>query len=449
MLGFKGTRNWVYPQWIDGRFQRRRRWTFFALHLILFLTPWLSIGGNPVLRFDLPGRRLYAFGSMFTPADTLLLLLLLLFLAFSLFFFTSLYGRLWCGYACPQTVFLEAWVRPIERWLEGERGTRMRRDQGPWTLGLGLRKGAKWALFLVAAFVVSMSFMSYFAGARVLWTGRAGTVSYTLVAIFTGAWFWDFAWFREQFCNFLCPYARFQSVLQDPDTLTISYDPNRGEPRGRDAKRSGRCIDCHKCVVVCPAGIDIRNGFQLECIGCAACVDACESVMSRLGHRTLVEYSTLNRLEGHGGRRVRVRTGIYAALLVALTAAAVLLLLARVPFEASVERAPGSLYTVDADGYVRNTFLLRLANNSVTADSALFQLSVDLQGEPQAELIAPRVALAPAEGRMVPLVVRVRTRDTAARTIPLRLRVTSPVGERVLTTTFASGGGDGDVASGP
>ncbi len=449
MLGFHGTRNWVYPQWIDGRFQQRRRWTFLALHLILFLTPWLSIGGNPVLRFDLPGRRLYAFGAMFTPADTLLLLLLLLFLAFSLFFFTSLYGRLWCGYACPQTVFLEAWVRPIERWLEGERTTRLRRDQGPWTLDRALRKTAKWALLLLAAFVVSMSFMSYFAGARALWAGQAGPVSYALVGIFTVAWFWDFAWFREQFCNFLCPYARFQSVLQDADTLTISYDPGRGEPRGRAAKRSGRCIDCHKCVVVCPAGIDIRDGFQLECIGCAACIDACQSVLGRLGHRTLIDYGTLNQLQGRPGHRLRLRTGAYAALLATLAAAAVLLLLARVPFEASVARAPGSLFTVDPDGYVRNTFLLRIANNSAAADSADFRFSVDLQGLPDAELIAPRVTLAPAEGRLVAVVVRVRSHDRSARTIPLRLRVTSPTGERVLATTFASGAGDANASTVP
>jgi cytochrome c oxidase accessory protein FixG len=449
MLGFKGTRNWVYPQWIDGRFQRLRRWTFLALHLVLFLTPWLSIGGNPVLRFDLHDRRLYAFGAMFTAADTLLLLLLLLFLAFSLFFFTSLYGRLWCGYACPQTVFLEAWVRPIERWLEGERNTRLRRDQEPWNLDRALRKGAKWTLFLLAAFIVSMSFMSYFAGARELWTGRAGPVEYALVGIFTVAWFWDLAWFREQFCNFLCPYARFQSVLQDANTLTIGYDPDRGEPRGRDAKRSGRCIDCGKCVAVCPAGIDIRNGFQLECIGCAACIDACDSVMTKLGHTTLVAYGTLNQLQRRRTRRLRARAAAYGGLLAGLATAALVLLLLRVPFEASVARAPGSLYTVDDDGYVRNTFLLRIANNSGAADSAIFTLAVELEGLPQAELFAPDVALAPEEGRLVPLVVRVLAQDAADRTIPLRVHIASPGGARVLNTTFKSGGGIAHIATAP
>ena len=446
MLGFAGTRNWVYPQWIDGRFQRLRRWTFLGLHVILFIVPWLTLGGHPLLRFDLEARRLYAFGALFTAADTILLLLLLLFLAFALFFFTSLFGRLWCGYACPQTVLLEAWVRPIERWLEGERNTRMRRDSGGWTFDRAWRKAAKWSLFAVAAFVVSMSFMSFFAGARELWTGRAGPVEYALVGIFTVAWFWDFAWFREQFCNFLCPYARFQSVLQDANTLTINYDPGRGEPRGRDAKASGRCIDCRKCVNVCPAGIDIRNGFQLECIGCASCIDACDSVMTRLGHTTLVSYGTLNELQGQPRRILRPRTVLYAALLAGLLATTTALVATRVPFEAAVSRAPGSLYTLDPDGYVRNTFLLRIGNN--TPAQAAVRFTVAIEGIPHAELTAPAVSLEPEEGRMVPLVVRVPAAELRSRTLPLRVRVSSPEGERVLDTTFKAGGIDGIAGAG-
>ena len=447
MLGFAGTRNWVYPQWIDGRFQRLRRWTFLGLHVILFVVPWLGINGRPLLRFDLEDRRLYAFGAMFTAADTILLLLVLLFLAFSLFFFTSLFGRLWCGYACPQTVLLEAWVRPIERWIEGERITRMRRDGAAWSFDKAWRKAAKWSLFLIAAFIVSMSFMSFFAGAKELWTGRAGPVEYALVGIFTVAWFWDFAWFREQFCNFLCPYARFQSVLQDANTLTINYDFNRGEPRGKDAKTSGRCIDCKKCVVVCPAGIDIRNGFQLECIGCAACIDACDSVMTKLGHTSLVTYGTLHELQGRKRRLLRPRSVAYAALLAGLLVATTALVASRVPFEASVSRAPGSLYTVDDDGYVRNTFLLRIANNIPTDHALVFRVRVE--GIPDAEVTAQDVSLEPEEGRLVPLVVRVPAASATARTMPLRVRIASPAGERVLDTTFKTGGSDAGSGIGP
>jgi cytochrome c oxidase accessory protein FixG len=438
MLGFAGTRNWVYVQHIDGRFQRIRRWTFLVLHLILFGLPWLKVAGSPALLFDLPARRLYAFGATFTASDTVMLLIILLFLAFALFFFTALFGRLWCGYACPQTVLLDAWVHPVERWIEGERTTRIRRDRGGWTWDRLWRKAAKWSLFALAAFVVSMSFMSFFTPARELWALQAGTASYALVAFFTGVWLLDFAWFREQFCNFLCPYARFQSVMVDDATLTVTYDEARGEPRGGvTAKQDGRCIDCNKCVVVCPTGIDIRNGFQLECIGCARCVDACTAVMGRFGHATLIGYGNLAGLQGARTRFWRPRTVGYAALLLVLTAGLLGLLATRVPFDAHVARTPGSLYTLDPDGYVRNTYLLRISNN-VAGDPVAFTLSVDgLEG---AEIVAPFLELASAEGRTVPIAVRVPARLATARTLPVRVRVGSRAGERVLATTFKTAG---------
>jgi cytochrome c oxidase accessory protein FixG len=441
MLGFHDTRKWVYAQHIDGKYQRLRRWTFLALNLLLFATPWVRIGGSPALRFDLAERRLFAFGAMYTASDTLLLLLLLLFLAFSLFFFTALFGRLWCGYACPQTVFLDAFVRPIERWIEGEWTTRRRRDAGPLTFALAWRKAAKWTLFAAAAFLVSMGFMSFWAGGPELWTGRAGPVEYWLVAISTAVFFADFAWFQEQFCNYLCPYARFQSALTDDQTLLIGYDPRRGEPRGgTDAKEAGRCIECNKCVNVCPQGIDIRNGFQLECIGCAACVDACAGVMARFGHETLVDYGSLASLAGRPARLLRGRTVAYGGLLLALAATAMALLVARVPFEASVSRAPGSLFTMDGDGYVRNTYFLRLANNAARPDSLRFAVSVE--GLAGADVTAPQVSLAPRQDELLPLIVRIRASASTPRTLPMRVRVAAPTGQRVLTTTFETGGLD-------
>lgn len=434
MLGFAGTRNWVYLQHVDGRFQRLRQWTFLALHLVLFGLPWVSIAGNPALLFDLQARRLYAFGATFTATDTVLLLIVLLFAAFSLFFFTALFGRLWCGYGCPQTVLLDTWVRPIERWIEGERTTRVRRDAAGLTWDRARMKAAKWSLFALAAVIVSMSFMSFFVPARSLWTMNAGPIAYALVGIFSVGWFLDFTWFREQFCNYLCPYARFQSALVDDQTLIIAYDTARGEPRGgRTAKTEGRCIDCSKCFTACPQGIDIRNGFQLECVGCARCIDACTGVMDKLGHESLIGYSNLAALAGKRTRFWRPRTIAYAALLAGLMLTMSALLIVRVPFEAAVTRAPGTLYTVDADGYVRNTYLLRLSNNS--AQQAM-SFTVEVEGLPGAEVVAPKLELQPTEDRVVALVVRVPLAESVKRTVAVIVRVRSAAGERALRTTF-------------
>lgn len=456
MLGFVGTRRWVYTQHIDGRFQRLRRWTFVALHLILFGLPWLRVDGNPALLLDLPARQLYAFGAVFTAKDTLLLMLATMFLAFSLFFFTALFGRLWCGYGCPQTVLLDSWVRPIERWIEGEHTTRRRRDKAGWSFDRAWRKAAKWSVFAIAATIVAASFMSFFVPATVLWTGRASGTAYALVAIFSAVWFLDFAWFREQFCNYLCPYARLQSALVDDRTLMITYDAARGEPRGgKQAKVEGRCVACDKCVNVCPQGIDIREGFQLECIGCARCIDACTSVMGKFGHESLVQYGSLVELAKRAGgrdleappstrprwRRVRPRVVVYSLLLVGLFSAITGLVATRVPFEAGVTRAPGSLFTLDDDGFVRNTFLLRIANNAPSRDGSALPFALEVEGLPGgAEVVAPSVALHAAESRIVPLVVRLPVAEGQRRTVPMKLHVLSAHGERVLDMTFKTGG---------
>jgi cytochrome c oxidase accessory protein FixG len=439
MIGFSGTRQWVEAQSVSGTFTTIRRWTFLALHLVLFVTPWIPVGGHPALRVDLPARQVFAFGQIFTASDTILLLLILLFLAFTLFFFTSLFGRIWCGYSCPQTVFLETWVRPLEQWIEGDRSARLHRQRRGVTFDLVWRRALKWTLFAAVAIVVSMAFMSYFAGARELWTGQASTGEYAIVGIFAIPWFLDFAWFREQFCNYLCPYARFQGALTDAETVQITYFPARGEPRGgKTAGQEGRCIDCNKCVVVCPAGIDIRDGFQLECIACGRCIDACTGVMAPLGHPTLVGYSSEAELQGQGRRRFRPRTLVYAALLVGLLTTATAMLAGRLPFEASVNRAPGTLFTVDGDGYLRNTFLLKVTSNDPSPDTVRY--TVRVEGLAAAEVVAPEVLLGPTQTQTVPLIVRVPGDSAGERTIPIRVRVTSPRGDLVLEATFLTGG---------
>jgi len=441
--GMSGTREWVYPQSIHGTFTTLRRWTFLLLHVALFVAPWITVAGQPLVLIDLPHRRLHLVGAVFTPSDTIFLVLLLLFLAFSLFFFTAIFGRIWCGYACPQTVFLESWIRPLEIWIEGDRTRRKRRDAGPLTWNKAWRKVAKWGAFLGVSFLLGMAMTSLFAGARPLWTGRASTTSYVFVAVFTAFWYLDFTWFREQFCIFLCPYARFQSALTDDETLLISYDTERGEPRGAKRGPEGGCIACQKCVVVCPQGIDIREGFQLECIQCARCVDACESVMSRFDQPTLVRYSSIAVDDGRKPRPFRPRTLVYGGLLTVLTAASVVLLLGRVPFEATVNRAPGSLFTVDADGYVRNTYLVKITNNAEASRPVPYRVAVEgLEG---AEVGIPDVTLGPEESRTVPMVVRLLNVSSLRRTIPFTVKVVSPTAELLLPMTFKTGaavGGD-------
>jgi len=446
MVGFSGTREWVEVQSIRGKFTTIRRWTFLALHLILFVMPWVKVGGHPALLIDLPARQVYAFGQIFTAADTLLLLIILLFLTFTLFFFTSLYGRLWCGYACPQTVFLETWIRPLEMWIEGDRSTRLRRKRQGLSFGLVWRRGLKWLVFVIVAFVVSMAFVSYFAGAKDLWTASGGAGEYSIVGSFTFLFFWDFVWFREQFCNYLCPYARLQGALTDDETVQVTYFPERGEPRGgKAAAKDGRCIDCNKCVIVCPAGIDIRDGFQLECIACSRCIDACTGVMEQLGHKTLVGLSSVAEMQGKDRpRKIRPRTVVYAGMLTGLIAVGLTLIGNRVPFEASVNRAPGSLFTVDDDGTIRNTYLLKVTSNDPSPEPVRYEVRVEgLEG---AEVVAPELELGSTESRTLPLVVRVPYSDGMARTIPIQVHVTSPSGELSLEATFKTGAELGTTA---
>jgi cytochrome c oxidase accessory protein FixG len=439
MVGFKTKRKWIYEQKVTGPWQRLRQGTFALLHLILFVTPWITINGNPAVLIDLPNRRLYAFGAIFTAADTIFLLLLLLFLAFALFFFTSLFGRLWCGFACPQTVFLDTWIRPFEEWVEGDWVRRRKRDEAGWSFDRAWRKAIKWAGYLLIAFVIAMGFAGFFAEARTLWSGQGSALEYAIVGIFTALWFLDLAWFREQFCNYLCPYARFQSALTDAESLLVQYNIPRGEPRGGpDAREAGRCIECNKCVFVCPQGIDIRDGFQLECIACARCIDACDIVMQHLGHETLIDWSSMAETAGTRPRRIRPRTVAYAGLLTGIVAAAAVLLAARAPFDAAVQRAPGSLFVLDADGYVRNTYLLRVTNKQPSTAPIPFHIRVE--GIPPEDVIVQDIELQTTESRTVPLVIRMKASPDLPRTIPIEVHVSSPAHEVELEATFKTEG---------
>lgn len=434
MVQFNAGRNWIYAKRVAGRFQRLHRASGFVLLAILAVAPWLSVGGLPLMRIDLPARRLFLMGTVFTPADGFNLVLLGLIAAFALFFFTSLLGRLWCGWFCPQTVFLEEFVRQIELWVEGDRRVRMHRDEGPLTLDKAWRKAAKWGLFAILAVLVAMAVMSFFAGPAELWTGQGGSTEYTLVGVIALGLFLDWAWFREQLCIYLCPYARFQGALTDDHSLVVSYDVAHGEPRGkgRAAAEAGHCIQCNKCVDVCPQGIDIRDGFQLECINCSRCIDACEDVMARLGKPSLIRYSTVAEDEGRKTRWVRGRTVVYSLLLLGLGGLLVFRIATHNPIEVTVNRAPGTLFQEDADGSVRNTYLVHVKNNDATQAHTYTLSVVGLEG---AEVIVSDLSLQPLGDQTVPLIVRIPP-GTVSRTTPFTVEIANETHQQVVDATF-------------
>lgn len=436
-----GMRRWVYPAKITGSFDKIRRWTFAALQAWLFITPWLSWRGVPLVQVDLGERRMFVFGGIYTAQDTIFLVLGLLGSAFALFLITALWGRVWCGYLCPQTVFLDGWVTLIERTVEGSRGRRIALDRKPWNAEKIRKKVTKWTLLFILALVTSLTFVSWFTDTVTLWTGGAGLTAYAFVAFFTVVAFLDFVWFREQFCNFLCPYARFQGALSGANSYTVSYDVMRGEPRKKGKRKPGQtnagaCIDCNKCVAVCPQGIDIRDGFQLECIACTRCIDACTSVMTKFDQPTLVRYSTVNLDKGEKTHKwVRFRTVLYSALLVVIGGAFTGLLVNRHEIQGTVSRAPGTLFTVDDDGWVRNTYMVRIVNNR-PGEPATFRLGVDgLEG---AQVIAPEIEVPAADARSIPLVVRVPPDTVDARTVPLQVKIEADHDSIALNATFKS-----------
>ncbi len=365
-----GSRRFVQPADVRGRFTRLRWVVFAALIAVYAALPWISVGGHPAIFLDIEHRRFFLFGATFNAQDAWLVFFLVSGVGFGLIALTAVLGRVWCGYACPQTVFLEGVYRRVERWLEGPREKRLRRNKGPWSFDKLWRKTAKHAIFAALSLALAHVFLSYFTSLDQLFhwvrTNPARhPEAFGWVMSLALVMYVNFAWFREQLCLIVCPYGRLQSVLTDRDSIVIGYDERRGEPRGKVGREgAGDCIDCKRCVVVCPTGIDIRNGQQLECVGCAACIDACDEIMESVGRpQGLVRYDSLNGLEGAPRRILRPRLALYAVLgLVGLVVASTAFA-RRVPFEANLLRAQGPPFIVEG-GLVRNVFNVHLVSKS-------------------------------------------------------------------------------------
>ncbi|MCS6946222.1 MAG: cytochrome c oxidase accessory protein CcoG [Steroidobacteraceae bacterium] len=368
----------VYPREVTGRFARLRALAVVVLLGVYYLVPWLPWNERQAVLFDLPARRFYIFGLTLFPQDFVYLAALLIIAALSLFFFTALAGRLWCGYACPQTVWTEAFLW-IERRIEGDRAARIKLDRGPWTAAKLARKSAKQIAWLAFALWTGLTFVGYFTPIRTL-VREVSTLSLgpweTFWVLFYGfATYGNAGYLREQVCKYMCPYARFQSAMFDRDTLIVSYDQARGEPRGArkrgvDPRTAGLgdCIDCTICVQVCPTGIDIRKGLQYECIACAACADACDAVMDKMGYRRgLIRYTSQNAVEGRPTRILRPRVWVYATLLALLGTALVIAIATRAPLDLSVSHDRNSLYRLRDDGTTENVYAIKILNKDARA----------------------------------------------------------------------------------
>lgn len=432
-LNVDGSRRWIRPRWTDGRWGRRRRVVAYLLMALFLAVPHLHVNGRPLLLLDVVHREFTVGGVTFLATDTLLLMLLLFSIFIAIFLLTALLGRVWCGWGCPQTVWLEFLFRPIERRLEGGPGGSRRLDALGWRGQLAPARLGKHAIYLAIAVVLGNTFLAYFVGTGQLaqWVRQdphEHWVPFAIMAITTGLVMFDFAYFREQTCLVACPYGRIQSALLDRQSLLVAYDAARGEPRGHGAPGVrtglGDCVDCGACANACPTGIDIRDGFQLECIHCTQCIDACDAIMARVGRpRGLVRYSSREALEGRPTRWLRPRTVLYPVALAAALTGLGLALRARGTAEVTLLRSAGAAPFLElADGRIENQLEVKVVNRNEAPRS--YRIALD--GAPGAQLIAPEnpMAVAPRGRRTMTIFVLAPRALFSRADLPITLRVT-------------------------
>lgn len=424
----------IHPADVRGPWMRWRRLSALLLIAIYVLLPWIHINGYPAVFLDVVNRRFHLFGFTLAAQDAWLLFFFVSGLAFFLFFITAFLGRVWCGWACPQTIFLEHVFRRIERWIEGDHAARRRLDRAPLSPSKLRKRVLKHAIFLLCATVIAHIFLSYFVSLPELWSWiRQSPLehwrSFLFVLAFTALLYLNFAFFREQLCIIICPYGRFQSALLDDHTKNVAYDYQRGNPPGpvRDPK-AGDCIDCHRCIQVCPTGIDIRQGIQLECIACTACIDACDEIMEKVNRpKGLIRYASDVELQGGRTRWIRPRTILYTALMLLGAGVATYAFSTIDAATATATRMPGSPFYV-TDTHVRNQYQVRLINKdsqpltfSVIADPGEVGFPIQTTGFQQS------VTLQPMEERNATFVVQVPRRQYAG-SFPLQIHVTAQPG---------------------
>ncbi|MDH5608769.1 MAG: cytochrome c oxidase accessory protein CcoG [Cyclobacteriaceae bacterium] len=376
-LDERGNRKWIYPKKPSGNYYKARIWVSYFLLTVLIGGPFVRLGGEPLLLLNIIERRFVILGQVFWPQDSYLFAIGLITIVVMIVLFTVIYGRIFCGWICPQTIFMEMVFRRIEYAIEGDYQAQKKLDSSPWTADKILKKGSKHVLFIIISILIMHTFMAYFIG-----TERLGEIissspvenlgGFFAMLFFTGMFYFIFSKFREQACTNVCPYGRLQGVLLDKNSVVVAYDSLRGEKRekvrkGEDRKNSGKgdCIDCKQCVYVCPTGIDIRNGTQLECVNCTACMDACDSIMDKVGlERGLIRYASQEEIETKSPFRFTARMMAYSGFLLLLLGVLGTLLVVRSDVETTILRTPGVMYQDQGEGKLSNLYNFKVINKT-------------------------------------------------------------------------------------
>ena len=402
----EGKRKWIYPKKPSGKFYNAR--TIVSLFLLAFLVivPFIKVNGHQFLLFDFLNRQFILFGIPFGPHDFHLFVLAMIAIIVFIILFTVVFGRVFCGWACPQTIFMEMVFRKIEYWIEGDAKDQRKLDAAPWTGKKIFKKGIKNLIFFVIAFFIAHIFLSYIISmdkviSIISQPPSAHLSGFIAIIVFSLVFYWIFSYFREQACTIVCPYGRLQGVLLDQDSIVIAYDYKRGEPRGKlkkdeDNSSKGDCIDCHLCVDVCPTGIDIRDGIQLECVNCTACIDACDAVMEKINRpKKLIKYASLNGIESKSKFKFTPRMILYSVILVILLSLLGYLLSIRTDYSVNILRTPGMLFQEQPNGKVSNVYDLNIVNKTFKETPVKIKLESPSKGE--LKLVGKDIVLNPQQ----------------------------------------------------
>lgn len=453
-----GKRNWIFAKKPRGNYYRWRSLVAYLVLALMFIGPFLRWNGEPMFLFNILQRKFIIFGVTFWPQDFHLFVLAMITFFIFVVLFTVIFGRIWCGWACPQTVFMEMVFRKIEYWIEGDAPAQRRLSRQAWNTDKVIKKGSKWLIFYLIALLIANTVMAYIVGveelSRMVTEGPASHLGkFTFTLIFSGIFFFLFAWFREQACLVVCPYGRLQGVLLGKNSLAVAYDWIRGEPRGKLKRKAkspttaegvagstssqneqGDCIDCHACVAVCPTGIDIRNGTQMECVSCTACIDACNSIMDKVNKpRGLIRHESYQGIAKGTPFRFTPRIIAYSFLLLGLLTALSVLLATRSDVEFLMLRTPGTLYQTSEEGLITNLYQVEIVNKTANEYPLELRL-VDQRGELM--IAGNTLTVHPRDLAKAVVIVSIPKEELAGRTTELTVEVWS--GEQKLDVTSAN-----------